>query len=144
MCKERIGVETWAENRGQIREGLTNGESSEDFKLQSDVIRSAARSFCQQCEGWIEGRWDWRLKISQGHTWGIYWEMTKPWTKGAVQEKAGLQDILGIESGKFDNCLDTEGETELAFRATLMVPGGPVGSGLPLTPQIPLLPWHSC
>lgn len=40
-----------AENRSQIREGLTKGESSEDFKVQSDVIRLTARSFWQQRGG---------------------------------------------------------------------------------------------
>lgn len=44
------------ENKGQVREGLLNGESSEDFKLQSGVIRYTASSSCQQRGGRMQGR----------------------------------------------------------------------------------------
>lgn len=67
MFKER-SRRAWEENRGQIREGFLHGESSVDFKLQSDVIRSAVRSSCQLCGGWTEARWGCSLKISQSLT----------------------------------------------------------------------------
>ena len=65
------------------------------------MIRLAVRSFCQQHGGWIERRWDYRLKISQGLTSDIYWEMMGPWTKVWTQGKSWSERLKSTN----DDCM---------------------------------------
>lgn len=54
------------EDKGQIREGLTNGESSEEFKLQ--MGSDSQQDLPVRDVEMIEGRRDCRLQIEQGLT----------------------------------------------------------------------------